>query len=504
MHNKVNSILNTVLAVFGLFSLVIFSNFNNLVLTSNNLKNYQKLLNLEPLQKQTNLENLNSLSIEPENLDYTNYNNLPTENTFVKTSKNKNQTRVENSELEIQKNPPATKEERFDVEQYRTAQVIYRPESIVTPSPAIPDSNVEIASGGGMIGFVDSNINNNQTEVAIHAEIRLTFPTKPDPELVLNRLRFYPEVGFEKELLDDNKTIVITPNPRFSTDTNYIFGLKYHTLCSPDENRKCQDKERWRYAFHFSTTWHDTEVIGKTVQGRNIVAHFYGRQDPDQPKILLTGAVHGEEWKSGGLWRLRDWLDNNPHEIRNKGRQLIIVDEVNIDGARFNRHLRANGCDPECMHGRMNANGVNLNRNFPANWRPCNYTYLGSPASCGSHAVSEPETRAIVNLTLSAKPTHLITYHSRWPPNGMIFLGRNSNPKTREFAHWVADRTGYPVGRYDGPEVTGGGVPGDQAVWSETVGVRSLLIEARWRNQTDFNNINFPMYKALVRGDLKL
>jgi hypothetical protein len=389
----------------------------------------------------------------------------------------------------------------------KTADIIYKPSSIQPASQplsnAFTSKKIEFLENKEMLGFTGSNIANNSQSVKISQEIILTLPENLDSKII-DKFKFYPDVDFTKTV--QNNTLKIKPVHGFSMDTDYIFGLKNDAYCPMSiDTLNCDPsvlKPDWSYAFYFSTVWKDSRVIGKTQEGRDIIAHFYGRQDANKPKILLTGAIHGEEWKAGGLWMLREWLDNNPNEIRGLGRQIIIVDEVNIDGAVKNRQARDQGCNSECMVGRLNSRNVNLNRNFLANWTSCDYLYLGQPANCGSQAGSESETQAIVNLTISEKPTHLITYHSRWPPDGIIFLGDTKNSKTQQFAKWVSDRTGYPVGVYTGSSVSNGVVPGDQAVWSQSIGVTSLLIETRWRNNPDWD-INFNMYKALIR-DLEI
>jgi protein MpaA len=56
---------------------------------------------------------------------------------------------------------------------------------------------------------------------------------------------------------------------------------------------------------------------------------------------------------------------------------------------------------------RQNAHGVDLNRNFPYQWQPISHpTYYS-----GSQPVSEPETRAAIQLVRRIKPAVTIWYH---------------------------------------------------------------------------------------------
>jgi len=383
-----------------------------------------------------------------------------------------------------------------DVSDYENVRLVYEPKQIVAPSDGqnldTPDqlsSNSVLLSE--MIGFSESNIENGSADVPSSFELKVSFD-ELIPKKIVENMSFYPSIDFDIETSDESRFVTIKPKPNLERNKEYIFGLKAGILCD-EYNFVCDavSDEQWIYAISFKTAWSDKKVIGQSHQGRDITAHYFGEQQSGKPKILLTGGVHGEEWRSGALWDLVNYLEGQKDAILSSGKEFIIVPEVNRDGADYNRYRVAITGDPQISDGRYNSRGVNLNRNFPAGWESC--------AICGSGPASELETQTIVKLTQDEKPTHLITYHAQWPPNGIIFMGNTRNDDTIDFANWVADRTGYPVGVYNGPEVEGGtkSVPGDQAVWSETQGVRSLLIEATYRSKTDWDK-NFPMYQALL------
>jgi murein peptide amidase A len=129
-----------------------------------------------------------------------------------------------------------------------------------------------------------------------------------------------------------------------------------------------------------------TVVIGRSVRGRAITARVLG-PDTAPRKILLVGCIHGNECAGiailSALARLR--LPN--------GIQLWLVPEMNPDGTAADT--------------RQNADGVDLNRNFPFQWRPVSDpTYYSGP-----HPLSEAETRAAVRLIRHIKPAVTIWYH---------------------------------------------------------------------------------------------
>jgi protein MpaA len=127
-------------------------------------------------------------------------------------------------------------------------------------------------------------------------------------------------------------------------------------------------------------------VIGKSVQGRPIVARTIG-PDLARRKILVVGCIHGNECAGLAIVSaLRRTLVPN-------GVQLWLVPELNPDGAAADI--------------RQNAHGVDLNRNFPYRWqRISDPTYYSGPS-----AVSEPETRAAMALVRRLRPAVTISYH---------------------------------------------------------------------------------------------
>jgi protein MpaA len=127
-------------------------------------------------------------------------------------------------------------------------------------------------------------------------------------------------------------------------------------------------------------------VVGRSRRGRTITARVLG-PDSAPRKILLVGCIHGNE--CAGI-RILSALARVPPPA---GIQLWLVPEMNPDGA--------------AARTRQNADGVDLNRNFPYHWQPVSDpTYYSGP-----HALSEPETRAAVGLIRRTEPVVTIWYH---------------------------------------------------------------------------------------------
>jgi protein MpaA len=135
-------------------------------------------------------------------------------------------------------------------------------------------------------------------------------------------------------------------------------------------------------------------VLGHSVEGRPIAAIELG--DPDAPHtVLVVGAIHGDE--AAGIAVARDLRSSPPPE----NALIWIVSDLNPDGV-------AAGL-------RQNADGVDLNRNFPWHWRPLDHR--GGLHYSGPHALSEPESRIARSLILTVRPRITVWFHQ---PLGLI------------------------------------------------------------------------------------
>jgi hypothetical protein len=375
------------------------------------------------------------------------------------------------------------------------------PETIISPSKSTSlavQSNAPVQTQTtSLIGFTASTLANDSVGVDVNVEFTVTIPVIP-PSEITNVLGFYPKADFT---ISRNGSLVTVKANRLQRSTKYIFGLKNQGICI----KSCStDAGTWYYALNFTTNYKETYVYGKSVQNRDLVAYLYGNADKNGKSIMLTGGIHGEEWRSGGLTQMVSYLDANPNEIVGQNKEIIIVPRANPDGAQRNiDNVNATG-NLYSSVGRNNARNVNLNRNWPDVWLPC--------STCGTVEASEPEVLSLKNLTLAENVTHLISYHAQWPPNGILFLGSDTSfLPTYNFATWVSQRSGFPIGVFDGPGSVDdlGYVPGDQSVWGEFNSIRSLIIEATYRPNSDYNSStleaklgapnNYPLFLALLR-----
>jgi protein MpaA len=150
-----------------------------------------------------------------------------------------------------------------------------------------------------------------------------------------------------------------------------------------------------------------TVLIGHSVRGRAITAHVIG-PDTAPRKILLVGCIHGNECAGIAIVAA---LERLPAPV---GVQLWLVADMNPDG--------------RAADTRQNADGVDLNRNFPFQWQPISdATYYSGP-----RPESEPESRAAVRLISRIRPDVTIWYHQH---EDLVDMAGGDRGVARHYAH---------------------------------------------------------------------
>ena len=177
-----------------------------------------------------------------------------------------------------------------------------------------------------------------------------------------------------------------------------------------------------------------TRIIGTSVEGRPIEA--YRRGTPGGTVVLVVGVIHGDE--VAGLAIVNHLMTL----AIPAGIDLWLVPSMNPDGAVHVTHT--------------NANGVDLNRNFPYQWRKI--FQLGNEEYSGPTRASEPETKAMVNFIREIQPELGIWYHQdlfRISPG----TGINGELRAR-----YSQQSGIPI-----KHITGGTYWGIAATWQRVM-----------------------------------
>jgi murein peptide amidase A len=137
-----------------------------------------------------------------------------------------------------------------------------------------------------------------------------------------------------------------------------------------------------------STVVDRTTTFGYSVRGRPLTVTEIGNP-ASRHRVLIVGCIHGSEC-SGIAVTTALRAAGPPADV-----DLWLVPDLNPDGY--------------ALGTRQNANGVDLNRNFPFQW-----VRLGSPGSLdysGRAPLSQPESRAAAALISRIHPTLAIWFH---------------------------------------------------------------------------------------------
>ncbi|MGV1049899.1 MAG: M14 family zinc carboxypeptidase [Solirubrobacterales bacterium] len=158
------------------------------------------------------------------------------------------------------------------------------------------------------------------------------------------------------------------------------------------------------------------EMAGRSAEGRPIEIHQYG--DPVLPGVLVFGCIHGDECAARGLEPRFVYSGGCPDPEAN----IAIVRDLDPDGS--------------AAETRLNGRGVDLNRNFPFDWRAIGRR--GDPEYAGPRPFSEPESRLAARIIGQLDPTVTIWFHQHAGPHPLVRAWGQSAPAGRLFAHLAA------------------------------------------------------------------
>ena len=150
---------------------------------------------------------------------------------------------------------------------------------------------------------------------------------------------------------------------------------------------------------------------GQSVKNAPILIKEYPPLETRKPlgRVLLFGGIHGDEYSSVSIvFKWMNILDEHHSGLFH----WRIVPLLNPDGLLQKKSAR------------VNANGIDLNRNFPTpNWEEeTNHYWIErtkrNPRRYpGTSPLSEPETRWLVEEIEAFKPNVIVTIHA---PHGIV------------------------------------------------------------------------------------
>lgn len=210
-------------------------------------------------------------------------------------------------------------------------------------------------------------------------------------------------------------------------------------------------------------------TFGQSVAGRAIEGYEIGR---GTEVILMLGSIHGNEMGTTDLLtQLIEEVIASPSLV-SKNKKLVVIPMANPDG--FIDRI-----------DKSNANGVNLNLNFPtAKWE-----HYGSGGTyAGPEPFSEPESRIIRDVVERYQPAALIAFHARG-----ALVSPELSDVSKKLSSWYAAKSGYDY--YDEWDYFG-----TATRWfEETTGRPSTTVELTKYLESDWR-INQPALMELIGG----
>ncbi|MCP4425318.1 MAG: hypothetical protein GY803_12555 [Chloroflexi bacterium] len=197
------------------------------------------------------------------------------------------------------------------------------------------------------------------------------------------------------------------------------------------------------------------EVIGSSANGQEITATKIG---VGETAVILVGGMHAGFAPATvtvaelAIEHFGQFSQTIPAAVT-----LYIIPNLNPDSM--------SGA-VEAASGRVNGNGVDLNRNWGCNWS-ADATWRGQSTNGGSAAFSEPETAALRDLALRVEPALVILFEAR---GELVVPGVCDGESVSEGATAVyAEAAGYEAGIISLSAVTG-----DASDWLDGQGIPAI------------------------------
>lgn len=231
-------------------------------------------------------------------------------------------------------------------------------------------------------------------KVSLSSSITLTFDVELDPtQPISNSAKLTDSNGeIASNISIQNNSIIINPINNLSSCTNYTITVSDSLL----SKYGVSGGSAW--SMQTRTICQQVFSIGTSVRGSGLTAYKFGNGGT---KIIYIGGLHGNEKSS--VLTLNSWIDDLERNYQDipADKSVIVIPNASPDSYDSS--------------SRLNANGVDLNRNFPSNnWQSGVHIpggiYLENGG--GTNALSEPEANALANYLIGASPRLILTYHA--------------------------------------------------------------------------------------------
>lgn len=248
------------------------------------------------------------------------------------------------------------------------------------------------------------------------------------------------------------------------------------------------------------------ETLGKTVQGRNIVALVFAKEAPTQGvtnrlKVMIIGSQHGAAEPAGGealLVIARDLLAGDLKPLRDS-MDIILIPDANPDGRDLLR--------------RSNANVININTDFVLMSQPESRVLSQALTRYQPDVILDSHESAVLKRQTLAKQGYLTDFYAQFDSANNPAIPTSTreyafNKLLPELIGKVSDK-GLPAHRYIGeitdihqPITNGGLTLQNFRNMAGMHGALSFLVETRLDSRDDphptFRNIRERVGRQLI------
>ncbi|WP_420645049.1 protein kinase domain-containing protein [Candidatus Leptofilum sp.] len=233
----------------------------------------------------------------------------------------------------------------------------------------------------------------------------------------------------------------------------------------------------------------ETQIIGQSVNNLDIEAVRFG----NGPNVVIfVGGLHAGAAPSSVALANRaiSYFRNNLAEVP-ANVTLYIIPNANPDSPYA----------PGELAGRLNANDVDLNRNWDCRWvQDARWRNNVIPGSGGTAPFSEPETQALANFITEHNPVAVVFWEAR-ATNGLSSPGfcEGSTLVSGTLATLYGQAAGYPIGDFE--NLTNQELNGDGTNWLDGQGIPAIAVLLPDYESVDWSNNLAAMQAVLSTHD---
>ena len=230
----------------------------------------------------------------------------------------------------------------------------------------------------------------------------------------------------------------------------------------------------------------ETQIIGHSVNNRNIEAVRFG----NGPNVVIfIGGLHAGASPNSvslaerAISHFRDNVTAVPANVT-----LYIIPNANPDSPLA----------PGELDGRLNANNVDINRNWDCRWvEDARWRNQVIPGSGGPRPFSEPETQALADF-ITAHNTVAVVFWEARATDGLASPGfcEGSAPVSAALATTYGLAAGYPIADFE--NLTNQELNGDGTNWLDGQGIPAIAVLLPDYETVDWSNNLAAMLAVLT------